>query len=168
MWPAGLTRPGIINPESRVLLRCASGLSFKLSVRKLRMKIAQIVYGMALSLVGFYSFPAQADVALESKADIVGVWKLEGSAKDLDSPRRPGEQIWEFKDDGTLATSGYDKRLPGGNFAVDSHYEIVDGKIVADVVGRPGRKTSYTVIEKDGNSMIIRQEMGEYMFFIKK
>lgn len=127
----------------------------------------QITFGLVLTLIAFGSLPVQAEVALESNADLIGVWKLDGSAKDLDGPKRPGEQTWEFKKDGTLATSGYDKRLPGGNFSVSSSYVIKDGKIVADVVGRPGKKTTYTVIEKDGNSMIIKQGIGEYMFFSK-
>lgn len=132
------------------------------------MKKAQLHFSILYSLIAFCSLPAQAEVALESNADVIGVWNLEGSAKDLDGPRRRGEQTWEFKRDGTLATSGYDKRLPGGNFSVDSRYEVKDGKIIADVAGRPGKKASYTVIEKDANSMIIKQEMGEYMFFTQK
>lgn len=132
------------------------------------MKKAKIVYGAILSLIGFCSLPVQAEVTLESNAGLIGVWNLDGSAKDLDEPRRPGEQSWEFKEDGTLTTSGYDKRLPGGNFSVSSSYEVKDGKIVADVVGRPGKKTTYTVIEMDSHSLIIKQGIGEYMFFTKE
>jgi hypothetical protein len=132
------------------------------------MKKAKIVYATILSLIGLCSMPLHAEIALESNAGLIGAWNLDGSAKDLDEPRRPGEQTWEFKTDGTLATSGYDRRLPGGNFSVSSSYEVKDGKIVADVVGRPGKKTTYSVIEMDNNSMTIRQELGEYMFFTKK
>ncbi|MCI0653281.1 MAG: hypothetical protein L0Y39_02205 [Methylococcaceae bacterium] len=132
------------------------------------MKKTKIVYGTILSLIGFCSLPLQAEVALENNASLIGVWNLDGSAKDLDEPRRPGEQTWEFRADGTLATSGYDKRLPGGNFSVNSSYEVKDGKIVADVAGRPGKKATYTVIELDSTSMIIKQGIGEYMFFTKK
>ncbi len=132
------------------------------------MKKAHVNFSILFSLIAFCSLPVQAEGALKSSADVIGVWNLEGSAKDLDGPRRPGELTWEFKKDGTLATSGYDKRLPGGNYSVNSRYEIKDRKIVADDVGRPGKKIVYTVIEKDGNSMIIKQGIGEYMFFTKK
>lgn len=131
------------------------------------MKKAKIKISLMFSVFAFCSLPVQADVELKSKEDVVGVWKLEGSSKDLNGPQRPGQQTWEFKQDGTLASSGYDHRLPGGNFSVSSHYEIKDGKIVADVVGRPGKTTSYTVIEKDKHSMTIKQRLGEYMFFSK-
>ncbi|MGH8558390.1 MAG: hypothetical protein ACRESZ_13190 [Methylococcales bacterium] len=132
------------------------------------MKKAPITFGIILSLIVCCTLPAQAEVALKSNADVIGVWNLDGSAKDLNEERRPAELTWEFKADGTFSISGYDKRLSGGNFSVSSSYEVKDGKIVADVVGLPGRKTTYTVIEKEANSMIIKQGIGEYMFFTKK
>ncbi|MGH8548426.1 MAG: hypothetical protein ACRERU_07465 [Methylococcales bacterium] len=104
------------------------------------MKKAKIMYCAILSLVGLCSLPVQAEDALESHAGLIGVWNLDGSAKDIDGPKRPGEQTWEFTTDRTLATSGYDKRLPGGNFSVSWSYEVKDGKIIADVAGRPGKK----------------------------
>lgn len=121
-----------------------------------------------LALIAISFLPAYADVSLENNSSLIGVWKLIGTAKDLDGKKRLGEQTWEFKKDGTLATSGYDKRLPGGHFSVDSNYEVKDGNIVADVAGRPGKKATYTVIEKDDNSMVLKQGIGQYMFFSKK
>lgn len=166
---AAFTGPGIVNPVPRVLLLSASGLTSNLCVREFRMKKATILlYGTILSLIGLGSPPVQAEVVLENNSELIGVWNLDGSAKDLDGPRRPGEQTWEFKKDGTLATAGYDERLPGGNYSVSSSYEVKDGKILADVVGRPGKKNSYTVIEMDSTSMILKQGIGEYMFFTKK
>ncbi|MGR9105312.1 MAG: hypothetical protein ACU843_00120 [Gammaproteobacteria bacterium] len=132
------------------------------------MKKAQTLFGILLSLIASCLVPVHAEVTLQSKDDVAGLWKLEGSGKDLNGAKRPGQQTWEFKKDGTLTTVGFDRRLPGGDFSVSSSYEIKDGKIVADVVGRPGKKTSYTVIEKDDNSMIIKEGIGEYLFFTKK
>ena len=132
------------------------------------MKNAQTTFGIILALILFSALSVQAEVALESNADVIGVWNLDGSAKDLESAKRPGQQTWEFTKKGKLATSGYDRRLPGGNFSVTSSYEVKGGKIVSDVPGRPGKTASYTVIEKDANSMILKQEFGEYLFFTKK
>lgn len=132
------------------------------------MKTAHNIFGIILSLIAFCTLPVHAEVLLQSNAELIGVWQLDASAKDLDGEKRPGTLAWEFKKDGTLATTGYDERLPGGNFSVDSSYQGKDGKIVADVAGRSGIKTIYTVIEKEGNSMIIKQGLGEYMFFTKK
>ncbi|MCI0653659.1 MAG: hypothetical protein L0Y39_04175 [Methylococcaceae bacterium] len=132
------------------------------------MKKAQVTFGLILSLIAFCLLPVQAEVALESNAGLIGVWNMDGSAINLNEERRPGQQTWEFKADGTLSMSGYDERLPGGDFSVSTSYEVKDGKIVADVVGLAGKKTTYTVIEKEANSMIIRQWIGEYMFFTKK
>lgn len=132
------------------------------------MKKAPFLIRIILSFAAFCCLPVQAEVTLDNNTDLLGTWALAGTAKDLDGEKRHSEQTWVFAKDGTLATSGYDKRLPGGNFSVSTQYEVKNGKIVADVVGRPGKITTYTVIEIDDDSMIIKQGIGQYMFFSKK
>ncbi|MGH8477652.1 MAG: hypothetical protein ACRER2_18130 [Methylococcales bacterium] len=84
------------------------------------MKITQITFGTILSLIAFCPLPTRAEAVLQSDAELIGVWNLDGSANNLTEENRPGEQTREFKPDGTLVTSGFDKSLPGGNFSVSS------------------------------------------------
>ncbi len=123
----------------------------------------QIIVALVIGL----SFPAHAEVALENNSGLIGKWAMAGLAKDLDGEKRLSVGSWEFRRDGALLMKGEDKRLSGGILDVQTSYRVKDGIIVADTVGRPGRTTTYSVIEMDAHSLIIKQQMGPYQWFTK-
>ncbi len=124
-------------------------------------------YQIIVALVIGLSFPAHAEVALENNSGLIGRWAMAGLAKDIDGEKRLSTGSWEFRRDGALLMKGLDKRLSGGSFDVQTTYRVKDGKIVADTVGRPGRTTTFSVIEIDDHSLIIKQQMGPFQRFTK-
>ncbi len=113
------------------------------------------------------TFNSNAEVALNSPSEVIGIWQQEYSAPQIDGEKRPSTETWEFRSDGTLVTSGFDKRLPGGSFSISVKYEVKDGKILANQPGR-SRKNTYVVIEKDGDSMVLHGGMDAFLFFKKQ
>jgi len=109
---------------------------------------------------------ANADIALKDMSEIVGSWKLESVAAALDKPQVPENRTWEFRPDGIIVTSGYNRHFKTD----DRHewsYKIVNGKIVADDPGRPGRTIDYSVYKKEGNELILKGGL-EGFYFLKK
>jgi hypothetical protein len=119
------------------------------------------------ALVIGLSFPSHAEVALENNSGLIGKWAIAGLAKDFDGEKRLSSGTWEFRRDGALLMKGDDKRLSSGTFDVQTSYRVEDGKIVADTVGRPGKTTTYSVIEMDAHSLIIKRQMGPFQWFTK-
>jgi hypothetical protein len=110
---------------------------------------------------------AWADVPLKDAGEIVGTWKLESVAAALDKPRIEENRIWEFRSDGIIVTSGYNRHFK----TEDRHewkYKIVDGKISADDPGRPGRTIDYSVYKKDDNELILKGGIEGFYFFKKQ
>lgn len=101
------------------------------------------------------------------KSDLIGTWKLDYTSQQLrvskDKYKRQANQTWEFRKDGTVVSRASDKRAKA-DFAVTPKYEITDGKILIDDPGRPGRKNTYTVIEKTADKMILKGSYGYYFF----
>lgn len=114
------------------------------------------------------SFSATAEEQFKDASELVGTWALTGTAKSRDSEKRPSNNIWEFRSDGVVVTSGYDKRLPGGDFEVSSPFKVEKGILMTAYPGRPGKFIEYTLIEKDQDSMILKQGLGQFMFFKRK
>ena len=125
-----------------------------------------IIFSIVLLLI-LATFNVNAEVTLNSPSEILGTWKQEYSAPRIDDEKRPSKEIWEFRSDGTLTTTAYDERLPGGSFSISVKFEVKDGKILANEPGR-SRKNTYVVVEMEGDSMILHGGMDAFLFFKKQ
>jgi hypothetical protein len=110
--------------------------------------------------------PALAEIPLQAAADIVGTWKLEAVAPGLTKPKIAENRTWEFRSDGVIVTSGFN-RILGNQDRYEWKYTIADGKIVADDPGRPGKTIEYSVYEKTGDTMILKGGIEGFYFFRK-
>lgn len=109
----------------------------------------------------------QAEVALKDKSEILGIWLLESVAPGLEKSRIPENRTWEFRADGVLVTSGYNRHF-GRDDTQQFKYQIVNGKIQADFPGRPGKTLDYAVYERSGDTMILQGGLEGFYFFKKK
>lgn len=126
----------------------------------------KISYVIAVGLLGAFASFAKAEVALKDMSEIVGTWRLLSVAAALDKPRIEENRIWEFRPDGVIVTSGYNRHFK----TQDRHewnYKIVDGKISADDPGRPGKTIDYGVYKKEGDELILKGGL-EGFYFLKK
>lgn len=110
---------------------------------------------------------AHAEIVLKDASELIGSWNLNHTSPKIDGKKRPSAQAWEFRGDGTLVSTASDKRAKG-SFTVSVPYEITDGKILTGVAGRPGKKVSYTLIEKNDHEMILKGGADGFLFFTKK
>jgi hypothetical protein len=120
-------------------------------------------------LIGLLSMVStgQAEVVLKDITEITGTWQLESVASNIDRPRIEENRTWEFRPDGVIVTSGYNRHFK----TEDRHewaFKIVNGKIVADDPGRPGRTIDYSVYKKEGNELILKGGLEGFYFFKKK
>ena len=130
----------------------------------MRIQLA-FAFGAVLSL-GAFSELAWADVALKDNTEILGKWTLESVAPGLAKPKIEENRLWEFRSDGVVVTSGYNRHFKRDD-TQQFKYSVVDGKIKAEDPGRPGKTLDYAVHEKSGNSMILKGGMEGFYFFKK-
>ena len=130
----------------------------------MRIQLA-FAFGAVLSL-GAFSELAWADVALKDNSEILGKWTLESVAPGLAKPKIEENRLWEFRSDGVVVTSGYNRHFKRDD-TQQFKYSVVDGKIKAEDPGRPGKTLDYAVHEKSGNSMILKGGMEGFYFFKK-
>ena len=119
-----------------------------------------------LGFVGVISF-ARADIALQNANEIAGTWVLESVAAGIDKARIDENRTWEFRTDGKIITSGYNRHFK----TQDRHewtYNILNGKIITDDPGRPGNTIDYSVYKKEGNELILKGGLEGYYFFHKQ
>jgi hypothetical protein len=110
---------------------------------------------------------ASAEVPLKDRSEIQGQWLLEAVAPGLQKAKIPENRTWDFRADGTLVTSGFNRHF-GGEDTQQFKYDVVDGIIKADNPGRPGKTLDYKVYEKSGDSMILQGGLEGFYFFKKK
>jgi hypothetical protein len=120
-----------------------------------------------LLAAGVFAVSAFAAVPLKDNSEIVGVWLLESVALGLDKPRITENRTWEFRADGTIVTSGFNRHF-GRDDTQTVKYEVADGKIKAENPGRPGKTLDYVVHEKSGDTMILQGGLEGFYFFKKK
>jgi len=110
---------------------------------------------------------AWADLTLTDNSPLIGNWKLESVAASLTKPKIDENRNWEFRSDGTIVTSGYNRHFK----TEDRHewtYQVLEGKIVADDPGRPGRTIDYSVYKMEGNELILKGGLEGFYFFKKQ
>jgi hypothetical protein len=118
---------------------------------------------LALSLFAGSVF---ADIELKSENDIQGSWKLLYT-KNSESAKEtiPREDIWVFQDGKVTILN-----IPREGRHYDQQpvdFEIDNGKLKIPYVGRSGFDT-FSVIEKDDNTMKLKGKFGEVYYFNKK
>ena len=127
--------------------------------------IKSFLAGVILAVAG--SGLAVADVALENATPLIGNWKLESVAAGLSKPKIEENRNWEFRADGIIVTSGYNRHYKTD----DRHelgYKVENGKIIADDPGRPGRTIDYSVYKMEGNELILKGGLEGFYFFKKQ
>lgn len=101
---------------------------------------------------------------IKDRSEIVGAWKLVKTAQKKDgSVSNKEASTWDFRPDGTVVISGYNKFIKN-----DTTFKK-DYKVAGDVVEVTNNvgTTKYSVIKKTGDEMILKGPYG-YHFFEKK
>jgi hypothetical protein len=110
---------------------------------------------------------AWADVKLNDISEIAGAWKLESVAAALEKPRIAENRIWEFRPDGVIVTSGFNRHF-NRNDSFQFTYKVANGKIVTDDPGRAGKTIDYSVYKLEGNELILKGGLEGFYFFKKQ
>lgn len=131
----------------------------------MRNSVNKALFGM-LCMAGSVSL-AWAEVELKDVSEIAGTWKLESVAAALNKPKIEENRIWEFRTDGLIVTSGYNRHFKT-NDRHEWKFNLVNGKIVADDPGRPGKTIDYSVYKMEGNELILKGGLEGFYFFKKQ
>ncbi|MDD1651370.1 MAG: lipocalin family protein [Methylococcaceae bacterium] len=127
--------------------------------------IKHAVHGV-LGLTALISV-ASAEVALKDISEIVGTWKLESVSAAIDKARIPENRIWEFRPDGVIVTSGFNRHF-NRNDSFQFTYKVTNGKIITDDPGRAGKTIDYAVYKKEGDELILKGGLEGFYFFKKQ
>jgi hypothetical protein len=100
---------------------------------------------------------SNAEQLIQDPGQIRGTWMLEGTSMRIDSKKNPENSKWEFRDDGKLIVSGYNKIIKAQT-TVEDAYEISDGNILT------GKGHKYIPVEKQESKMILKGPYGYYHF----
>jgi hypothetical protein len=122
---------------------------------------------LSFSVLMGWTAGARADIALKNVSEIAGIWKLESVAAGLDKPKIDENRLWEFRGDGIIVTSGYNRHFKT-NDRHEWSFKIENGKIVADDPGRPGKTIDYSVYKMEGNELILKGGLEGFYFFKKQ
>jgi hypothetical protein len=131
------------------------------------MRFRMIREAGSILLLGALSMTVRAEVLLKDNSEILGTWLLESVAPGLDKPKISENRTWEFRADGTVVTSGYNRHF-GRDDTQEFKYQVANGKIQADFPGRPGKTLDYKVYERSGDTMILQGGLEGFYFFKKK
>lgn len=121
----------------------------------------------SLILLGALSNAVCGEIALKDSKEILGNWTLESVAPGLDKPKIEENRTWEFRADGVVVTSGFNRHFKTDDTR-EFKYSIAEGKLKLEEPGRPGKTSDYIVYDKTGNSMILKGGMEGFYFFKKK
>ena len=123
---------------------------------------------LATAILGLTLFGSavSADVAVQSKEEVQGTWKLQTTKNSL-TDRRPitREDTWVFE--GGKVTILHIPREGTFYDQPPVNYEIDNGKLKVEILGG-SRFDLYTVVEKSDKNMTLKGKFGDYYFFEKK
>jgi hypothetical protein len=126
-----------------------------------KINLAAVLLGLSVFVSAVY-----ADVALQSKEEVQGTWKLQYTKNSLtDKQAIDREDTWVFKDGKVTIL-----HIPREGTYFDQApvpYEIEDGKLKVAIIGS-SRFDLFTVVEKDDKSMTLKGKYGGYYYFTKK
>jgi len=120
-----------------------------------------------LGLQLFVQGQSMADVALKDVSEILGKWKLYAEAAKLDGEKKQLTVEWDFQNDGVLQTTATDSVGRTGEFKTALKYSVVDGVIKRQSTPGRDKYESCSVVEKQGNEMILKCTY-LYFFLTKK
>lgn len=127
-----------------------------------KINLVPVLLGLSL-----FASIVQADVALQSKEDIQGAWKLDHTKKSMASNEIiKREDTWSFKE-GKVTIS----HIPREGTFYDQppvNYEIEGGKLKIALLGRPDKFDVFSLVEKDDKQMTLKGKFGDVYFFNKK
>ena len=110
------------------------------------------------------SAAAYAEPVIEDRSEIAGTWLLEWTALRLDKKGGNKEEAtWDFRPDGTVVISGYNKFLKH-NTTFNKSYEV-EGSIIK--IKDDSGTAEYKLVKKDPYEMVLKGPFGHY-FFKKK
>ena len=123
---------------------------------------------LATAILGLTLFgnAVSADVAVQSKEEVQGTWKLQTTKNRLND-RSPitREDTWVFE--GGKVTILHIPREGTFYDQPPVNYEIDNGKLKVEILGG-SRFDLYTVVEKSDKNMTLKGKFGDYYFFEKK
>lgn len=129
------------------------------------------VYRLGLAGLGLLSAVAvssvQAEVKLNDSSEIVGSWTLESVAPGLTKPKVEENRNWEFKADGVLTVSGFNRHFHRDD-EQKFNFQVVNGGLKINTLGGGSKPTEYKVYEKTDTSMILQGGLEGFYFFKKK
>lgn len=119
-----------------------------------------------LLTLSVFASAVYADIALQSKEQVEGTWKLQYTKNSLtDKNAVNREDTWVFKD-GKLTIL----HIPREGKYYDQppvNYEIEDGKLKIALVGN-GRFEEFSLVEISDSNMTLKGKFGSYSYFAKK
>lgn len=127
-----------------------------------KINAALILFSLSLFVPSVY-----ADIALQSKDEVQGSWKLDHTKKSISSSEViPREDTWNFKDGKVTIL-----HIPREGVFYDQppvNYEIVEGKLNVAILGRPDKFEVFSLLDKDDKNMTLKGKFGVLYFFVKK
>ena len=124
-----------------------------------------LLWAASLALCAFVN-ASYADIALTSKDEIQGTWKLQYTKNTVNARETmPRVDTWVFKDGKVTILNiprqdGYYDQPP-------VTYEIEAGKLKVPYVGRSGFDL-FTLVEHTADTMTLKAKFGEHYYFVKK
>lgn len=116
------------------------------------MKLSRLVTAFVLIL--FSATVAAAGNPFKNSSEIVGTWMLEAVARGMDKAKTEENRTWEFKSDGTIVVSGYNRVMKMDD-RMTFRYRVEDGKLVLIDPGRPNKPQVLEVHERTDKSMTL-------------
>ena len=104
---------------------------------------------------------------LKDSKDVIGEWMLEAVARGVGKTKTEENRGWEFKADGTLVTSGYNRVMKRDDRMTFS-YRVEDGKLVLIDPGRPNKPQVLEVYERTDSTMTLTGGWEGVYFFRRK
>ena len=121
-----------------------------------------LIHSMFLFVL--FASSAAGAVDIKSDSDIAGSWVLESAAGRLDGSRVPRGETWIFGN-GKLEKKGLLMARSGTYDVPPVPYKIESGKLMVEVVGRPGKFNTFELVEKEGDTMVLHEAVEGYLFF---
>ena len=109
---------------------------------------------------------ANAEIKLNDSSEIVGSWLLESVAPGITKPKIPENRTWDFKPDGSLTVTGFNRHFQRDDKQKFS-YQFVYVILKICLSGGGSRPTEYRVYEKNDSTMILQGGLEGFYFFKK-
>lgn len=106
---------------------------------------------------------AESDLKI-SADNLVGTWKLQGTAQRIDGERNQENQSWEFRSDGTLKSVVQDRRADGA-ITLTVKYKVDGNKLSVLRAGSNTRWKRFQIIKLEDDELTLKGGIEGYMFF---